>query len=661
MKELKLFESWADGVIGKYSESKTVLTEGKGHLDHPEDAIFLGGPQYAQTAVKSIVKTAKTPSTVTIKWDGYPALIFGRGPDGKFAILDKHMFNKSGGEARKVYSPQQFMAYDHARGADRGDLYTIIQNIWKGLSQEDQSLGYYWGDFLFSKPLEAQNGLYTFKANPNGITYTVDVNSTVGKLITNKIAGVAVHQFIPADAASTDDAVSLNGTIGNLKNTSNVAIVPSAMPNAVKIPVDTALVNKCLSEISAAGPGITQLMTAPQGTKAFYNSNLFTVYINQRVVSGDLSRRTLASGFMKFAQDRIAKSKISEAAKQKLLQHLNENKKAIVDAFNIWADVYNLKNTVVNKLDQASKSSPVKGYLQDGTQTQEGFVANGFKFVDRMGFSRQNLAAVANRPVNEASGKKPTRTIAIYPGRFHPFHKGHAASFKQLAQKYGPENTFLSLSAKQEQPKSPFTAQERAKMARAVGIPAKNILSVVNPYKNDEYIAKLKLDPDATRMVFGVSQKDMATDPRFAFTPKKDGSASYFQPADKNATQPMSQHAYIDTTDTVDFPIAGQSMRDASSIRSAYASADEKTRIKILQDLYGKNYAAIKPIFDQGLGSLNEGDNPNFFGFGGGSSSAIPGTPLDLQPQPTKRQKKIASINSALTKKFTQRRKSEEE
>ena len=77
--------------------------------------------------------------------------------------------------------------------------------------------------------------------------------------------------------------------------------------------------------------------------------------------------------------------------------------------------------------------------------------------------------------------------------------------------------------------------------------------------------------------------------------------------------------------------------------------------------MYGKNYAAIKPIFDQGLGGLNEGDNPNFFGFGGGSSSAIPGTPLDLQPQPTKRQKKIASINSALTKKFTQRRKSEEE
>ena len=47
---------------------------------------------------------------------------------------------------------------------------------------------------------------------------------------------------------------------------------------------------------------------------------------------------------------------------------------------------------VVKQLEQAAKSSPVKGYLQDGTETQEGFVAQGLKFVDRMGFSRQNLA-----------------------------------------------------------------------------------------------------------------------------------------------------------------------------------------------------------------------------------------------------------------------------
>jgi hypothetical protein len=46
----------------------------------------------------------------------------------------------------------------------------------------------------------------------------------------------------------------------------------------------------------------------------------------------------------------------------------------------------------VDQLNQAAKESPVKGNLDDGTETHEGFVSNGLKFVDRMGFSRQNLA-----------------------------------------------------------------------------------------------------------------------------------------------------------------------------------------------------------------------------------------------------------------------------
>jgi len=48
---------------------------------------------------------------------------------------------------------------------------------------------------------------------------------------------------------------------------------------------------------------------------------------------------------------------------------------------------------VVPQLDKAAEQSPVKGYLSDGTQTQEGFVSHGIKLINRMGFSRQNLAA----------------------------------------------------------------------------------------------------------------------------------------------------------------------------------------------------------------------------------------------------------------------------
>jgi len=201
------------------------------------------------------------------------------------------------------------------------------------------------------------------------------------------------------------------------------------------------------------------------------------------------------------------------------------------------------------------------------------------------------------------------KVVAIYPGRFHPFHKGHASSFKQLAQQFGLDNTFLAISAKQEQPKSPFSAQDRAKMAVSLGIPSKNIIAVRNPYAAQEYIDQLNLDPEQTALIFGVSKKDMEgepalgipPDPRFGFKPKKDGSPSYLQPFNKNKVDPMSQHGYIMSTDVAEFPIAGKSMRDASAIRNAYAGADNKTKMRILKDLYGDAAEKMKQVFDNNL------------------------------------------------------------
>ena len=365
---------------------KLSINEDKGHLDHPEDLIFLGGTQGATRAVQSIVATAKNPATVTIKWDGYPALIFGRNSSGKFSIMDKHMFNKKDGTGRQVFSPQQFAQYDAARGVDRGELTQIIANIWPGLEKASKNAKcYYWGDLLFNQPLKDQNGSYVFKANPNGITYKVDSNSSIGQLIGGKRAGIAVHQYIDPNAMTTDEAITLNGNIGQLKNDSDVAIVPSAMPTAPKLKVDATLVKNAQNAIKKYGPAVDQLMNnAPQARNTF--NQLFTVYINKKIVAGDLNN--LLAGFMDFVQNRP----MTDRMKAKILEHIQANEAGLIGAFTIWSEIYKLKMSLVSQLNKAAEISPVKGYLQDGTETHEGFVSNGLKFVDRMGFSRQNLA-----------------------------------------------------------------------------------------------------------------------------------------------------------------------------------------------------------------------------------------------------------------------------
>ena len=365
---------------------KLSINEDKGHLDHPEDLIFLGGSDGANRAIQATIATVKNPATVTIKWDGYPALIFGRNSSGKFSIMDKHMFNKKDGTGRQVFSPEQFVQYDQAREVGRDSLWPIIAEIWPGLEKASKGAkGYYWGDLLFHQPLKDQNGSYVFKANPKGITYKVEANSSVGQLMSGKRAGIAVHQYIDPNAMTTDEAVTLNGNIGQLKNNSDVAIVPSAMPTAPKLKIDNTLLKNAQNAIKKYGPAVDQLMnTAPQARNTF--NQLFTVYINKKIVAGDLNN--LASGFMDFVETRPMTDKM----KAKISEHLNNNKDAIVGAFTIWIAMYNLKMSVVSQLNKAAEVSPVKGYLEDGTETHEGFVSNGLKFVDRMGFSRQNLA-----------------------------------------------------------------------------------------------------------------------------------------------------------------------------------------------------------------------------------------------------------------------------
>ena len=377
----------------------------KAHVEHPEDLLFQSGSKGATMGLRAIVDTVKNPGVITIKWDGYPALIFGKGKTSgnRFIVVDKHMFNKSDGSGRTVNNPLAFASYDEQRGIEREGLHNAIANIWEGLEQSYSGDGYYWGDLLFYEPLQEKNGLFTFRPNPNGITYTVEVDSEVGQLLSGKQGGIAVHQYIPSNADNVQYAQTLNGGVGRLKNGGPMAIVPAKMPTTPQLNIDLENdVNPVQAIIQKNGAMIDDLlMNAPPGVKGQFPV-MFTVYINKKIVAGNLDN--LVRDFYTFAQER----KMSDGERSKLVGYktidpktnqeatapgyLYQKQKEVTAAFETWIAIYNLKMKVVPQLDAAAKDSPVKGYLQDGTQTQEGFVSHGIKLINRMGFSRQNLA-----------------------------------------------------------------------------------------------------------------------------------------------------------------------------------------------------------------------------------------------------------------------------
>ena len=193
--------------------------------------------------------------------------------------------------------------------------------------------------------------------------------------------------------------------------------------------------------------------------------------------------------------------------------------------------------------------------------------------------------------------------LVIYPGRFHPFHLGHMASYDWLTQQFGENNVYIASSSVQDPETSPFEFGDKVKMATKLGVPASHVVNVKNPYQATEITSMLSDEERAnTALVFAVSEKDAK---RFTFAPKKDGTPGYLQPVPKNkkSMKPMTKHGYVAITPTVNFRVKGVDANSASQIRKLYLDGNDADRNQIITDLYGAPDAELKDIFDRRLGA----------------------------------------------------------
>jgi hypothetical protein len=188
------------------------------------------------------------------------------------------------------------------------------------------------------------------------------------------------------------------------------------------------------------------------------------------------------------------------------------------------------------------------------------------------------------------------RTIAVYPGRFHVFHRGHQAVYDHLVKQYGAENVYIATSAKQDaKTDSPFSYDDKIKMMTKMGVPVGRIVKVTNTYKKDETAKDLGLDPSQDRLIYALGAKDAS---RFTYGP--DTPLQLLSQTKKMA--PVSKHAYVETVPTATFNVMGQPVQSASEIRKMYVAGNDNTRNQIITDLYGEVDAELRNIFDQRLG-----------------------------------------------------------
>ncbi len=116
-------------VTDNRSPYKPYLAEGA-RIEHPEDLVFDYGSKGIKQALDGIKRSAEEPAKVnTIKWDGKPAIVFGRDDSGQFILTDKGGFVATGYNGMATSAKDMARVFSNRNG-DYTDLIGVYQKLF---------------------------------------------------------------------------------------------------------------------------------------------------------------------------------------------------------------------------------------------------------------------------------------------------------------------------------------------------------------------------------------------------------------------------------------------------------------------------------------------------------------------------------------------------
>ena len=396
------------------------LNEGRNtHLEHLEDEIINNGTKGAKTSIeflksiKKMLQGGKGGSTVSVKWDGAPAVFCGINPEnGKFFVGTKSIFNAT----PKINYTNADIKRNHG-GALADKLKVALQYLPKlGIK------GVLQGDLLFTsgdKKTAVVDGKKSITFTPNTITYAVPVVSSgflgfganIYKEINNAKIGIVFHTSYSGKTMAGLNA-SFGASVKGLKKNKNVffddanykqsedprfsSAEETAFDNIIRMAEGSAykagaFIDKIKKDKGPLSLGI-QL-------KTFFNT-----YIRQGTKIEGTKR--LANNFEVYFRDRLKKeidSKKTQATKQKYeeilevgMKILRPNREGLYFAIATYITMQSAKAVLLRKLNTIQSIGSFlrtkNGYK---VTSPEGYVAikgsGAVKLVDRLEFSRANF------------------------------------------------------------------------------------------------------------------------------------------------------------------------------------------------------------------------------------------------------------------------------
>lgn len=348
-------------------------------IEHLEDLVFRAGAPGIQQALDIVKHASEQPSTTTAKWDGKPAVIFGRKPStGEFVLTDGSGFEAKGYDGLAT-SPRMMADIQSRRSGDRSELIEIYTRLFPVLEAAlpKNFRGYVKGDLLYMQRPPVVAGNYVFR--PNTIEYRIPVKSAMGQRIANSNVGIAIHSMY-ADAGEPRQplsGVSFNDVPGLL-------LERPATPKALE--VDSAIEKQLRQIVRTYGNSMKTLFN-PAELRAAQITDLFKLavdFINTKVGAPLEPANQLVVEFGNWLQTRVTPRKFNN-----IVEYLNSptsNIEALGAAFSAFELLHALKMDLKNQADVANPGG--EGWVM-ATPAGYGKLVSRF---DSTAFAAQNRA-----------------------------------------------------------------------------------------------------------------------------------------------------------------------------------------------------------------------------------------------------------------------------
>ena len=346
-------------------------------IEHLEDYVFRNGLPGVTKALQIVAAVADAPAkTTTVKWDGKPAVIFGRKPKtGEFVLTDGSGFEAKGYDGLAT-SPRMMADIQSTRSGARGELIQLYATLWPKLEAAlpTNFRGYVKGDLLYmsTPPLEAGNYVFT----PNTVPYRIPAKTVLGKKIGASDTGIAMHSMY-ADAG--DSRQPLSGVRFN-EVPGLLLIEPIG---GTEIVPDANLIKQIKSVANSGDGRAIATLFNPAELRAQQITDLAKLcvdYVNYRIkTSGNFDN--LLPGFGDWLQTKVTPKKFGN-----IVEYLNSpasNSGALSAAFTLFMLLHDLKLDVLRQLDL--KNPGHEGWVM---ATDAGYA----KAVNRFDFTARNAA-----------------------------------------------------------------------------------------------------------------------------------------------------------------------------------------------------------------------------------------------------------------------------